>query len=230
MKLQGDLVLEITRNCNMSCEHCLRGEKENLNMPDETIIKTISQYESISTITFTGGEPSLVPAKIMKTIEVCKGLKVLIGGFYIATNTKMVTNEFIRAIMELYLYCDEKEMCCLDYSNDMYHEIDYHNIDLLKAFSFTNSKFIEDNYDYNYEVIPQGMAAINGLACKNYEPNKEIEYEEYEDEIAPDGYVYINVKGDILPDCDLSYDSQEYYKLGNIYDDSIVDVITRGKE
>ena len=34
------LVLEITRRCNMSCEHCMRGEAQNIDM-DLSIIDKI---------------------------------------------------------------------------------------------------------------------------------------------------------------------------------------------
>lgn len=53
-----NLVLEVTRRCNMCCAHCLRGEAQNMDMQKETIDKLLDQTDSISMVTFSGGEPS----------------------------------------------------------------------------------------------------------------------------------------------------------------------------
>lgn len=58
-----DLVLEITRRCNMKCVHCLRGDAEDLEMPFQILDNVMSRIREVMTLTFTGGEPSLnVPA------------------------------------------------------------------------------------------------------------------------------------------------------------------------
>ena len=54
-----ELILEVTRRCNMSCAHCLRGDAQALNMPREIIDKVLDSVESIGSVLFTGGEPSL---------------------------------------------------------------------------------------------------------------------------------------------------------------------------
>ena len=51
-----NLVLEVTRRCNMCCAHCLRGEAQNMDMQKETIDKLLDQTDSISMVTFSGGE------------------------------------------------------------------------------------------------------------------------------------------------------------------------------
>ena len=57
------LIIEVTRKCNLCCEHCLRGEAQNKVFNPEwldTFIKN-NNITHVSTITFTGGEPSLHP-------------------------------------------------------------------------------------------------------------------------------------------------------------------------
>lgn len=51
----GALVLEVTRRCNMHCEHCLRGDTQNLDMQKEIVDKLLEQTESIFCVTFSGG-------------------------------------------------------------------------------------------------------------------------------------------------------------------------------
>lgn len=53
-----NLVLEVGRKCNLRCEHCLRGEAEELTMPIETAKAILDGISAIGFITFTGGEPA----------------------------------------------------------------------------------------------------------------------------------------------------------------------------
>ena len=56
-----ELIIETTRKCNMACEHCLRGDVENVNIKSLYIRRLFSQIDNIDTLTITGGEPSLKP-------------------------------------------------------------------------------------------------------------------------------------------------------------------------
>ena len=40
-------IFEVTRRCNLSCEHCLRGDAQNLDMTKETVDKVLDHIESI---------------------------------------------------------------------------------------------------------------------------------------------------------------------------------------
>jgi len=54
-----NLVLEVTRKCNMNCAHCLRGNAEDKDISFDLIDILLDNIDSINMITFTGGEPSL---------------------------------------------------------------------------------------------------------------------------------------------------------------------------
>lgn len=53
------LQIEVTRRCNFSCEHCLRGDSTNQDLPFEAIDNLLDQTLSIGSVLFTGGEPLL---------------------------------------------------------------------------------------------------------------------------------------------------------------------------
>ena len=53
------LILEVTRRCNMCCDHCLRGDAQDLDMQKETVDALLEQVGSIGGVTFSGGEPLL---------------------------------------------------------------------------------------------------------------------------------------------------------------------------
>ena len=66
------LILAITSRCNLHCKYCYMDANRNgLDMADEIIDKAISisligEYPKKCHIQITGGEPTLVPAKIAR--------------------------------------------------------------------------------------------------------------------------------------------------------------------
>ena len=62
------LLLEVTRQCNMACRHCMRGDAENLSMSDTIIDRIFRDTRKIGHLCLTGGEPSLAPRVIMEIL------------------------------------------------------------------------------------------------------------------------------------------------------------------
>jgi organic radical activating enzyme len=213
----NECIIELTRKCNMACPHCLRGEAENLDMKLEYIENLFKRVNFISTLTLTGGEPSLKPEIINNLVRLAKKHKVDIGNFYIATNGKRVTNEFILAVMNLYLYCSDNEVSQLEVSTDKFHDVDEkikRNMEKLRVFKFTGVKHdIDEKY-----LINQGNASLNyggrELSISKYDYDTDTHINE--------GQIYLNCKGNILPSCDLSYENQDAKNLilGNVMDEN----------
>jgi len=218
-----NLTIELTRRCNLSCEHCLRGCPENMDIRDEYIDYLFNRVEEIGTLTLTGGEPSLVPDKIFKILEIAEKRNVRIDSFYMVTNARRTTDEFMRALLALYLYCYDKDECSLQISNDYFHyccntdEQEFmDNSEKLKAFRFTSDKFSDKDIDRPYKVIDQGYASLN---CPDKIDHSISSFEVEEDYISGDANVYLNCKGVILPDCNLSYETQDncsFLQLGKV--------------
>ena len=55
----NNLMIEVTRRCNLKCDHCLRGDAQNKDISTEYIDALLDQVTSIGSVTFTGGEPFL---------------------------------------------------------------------------------------------------------------------------------------------------------------------------
>lgn len=53
------LYLELTRECTMQCEHCLRGDREHKYMSIETLENLLKEVNNIETLLLSGGEPLL---------------------------------------------------------------------------------------------------------------------------------------------------------------------------
>lgn len=215
-----NLIIEITRRCNLTCEHCLRGDIQNKDIKKETIYKFLKDNEIsfISQVTFTGGEPTLNPQAIQDFIDICKELNIVVQNFYMALNGTQCPDSFLKVLFELYSFCNpdlEEGLTQIEISRtDWHYGQDEEAIKKLKAFSFVREK---EQLNYLY-VIAEGrgneLAELNGTidqARRIKVSPLEINDDRIEETL------YLNVKGDILTECDLSYKRQDKEKVGNVY-------------
>lgn len=224
----NELIFEITRQCNFSCDFCLRGEQENKEMEKETINNILSKIKSIKTITISGGEPTLVsPQLISYIVNRLKANNIPLTNFYMATNGSINPNHFFIQLQKLYeyiIYCDEKEggmgyeiynniiddsRFIVDISIGDYHN-KYHNkrvkrmINKWKMFSFVNLR-----QDRTKNIIAEGTGTFIGTRYLKYNQPFEFKEDENTNEYELD-MLYVNAYGDIYPNCDFSYDTQRH--------------------
>jgi len=53
----NSLIIELTRKCNLRCDHCCRGNAQKKSIEIKTIVKLFGFLSQISTLTISGGEP-----------------------------------------------------------------------------------------------------------------------------------------------------------------------------
>lgn len=210
----SNLIIEVTRRCNMCCPHCLRGDAQQLDLEMEHVRRLFDKVSDIGSLTLTGGEPSLVPHVIDGIIEEARKRDIYIGNFYLATNGKHVSDAFLCSLIKLWSYCTENEVSSVDLSNDGYHEYEESYYKRLSALRFVHKKQKEDYGLYDDSLINTGRASQNwnkdqGRRLTLYE----IEVDEEYQSISGDGYLYLNCHGNILGACDLSYEQQDDPRL-----------------
>lgn len=197
-------VIEVTRRCNMSCAHCLRGDAESIDISDEYLDKFFSKVSYISNLTLTGGEPSLVPDRIRSVIHHIKKHKVDVGTFYLVTNAKVVPDDFLLALVELYLVCSDSDAFAegsggIAWSDDPFHDdVPKMNIQKLRTLSFAHPRG-----DQSRSVIREGRGV-------SFSKGRSLSAErfEIEDDAVTEGTVYLNCEGNVIAGCDWSYASQ----------------------
>ena len=203
----SNLIVEVTRQCNLKCDHCLRGEAESKTVDLNHVETLFNQINSIDSITFTGGEPALYPDKINDIMAVAKQNNIEIGNFYIATNGTVSSDEFIKCLMNLYLYCSDNEVSAVDISNDTYHDIDAMNQhrERLQCLRFVRNKWDKDYFNYYYgnksSLIGEGFAENLDYVRTNTIDDIIIEDDTIEE-------LYLNCEGNLIKGCDWSYNSQ----------------------
>jgi organic radical activating enzyme len=218
-----DIIIETTRQCNLSCEHCLRGDAENMSIDRAYVESLFSQVDEISCLTLTGGEPALRPDKINMILDVAEQYGVDILNFFIATNGTIATLDFIMALIRLHHYCSDNEISMVLVSNDVFHDTDKirENIRQLQVLSFVDyrnpveTKADHSSYDYgNYQnILFQGRGEA---FCADMHPVEKTIADIME--CPEDAEFYLNCHGDIILGCDWSYENQDEHRLCHVSD------------
>lgn len=155
-----EVVLELSRKCNIRCEHCLRGKARNQVMSDEVIYETIHQAKEAGfyNLIVGGGEPSIATEQLHTMMDAMEELSYSPETFWLVTNRKVLSDEFLRFLDRLndWFEGEYAEFVTIAYSDDMFHvdDIDPNWTELLSANKderyFLKEEFpddLEDDYD-----------------------------------------------------------------------------------
>lgn len=96
----GKLEIELTRRCNMMCQHCLRGEPENKDIDLSSIDAVLDQTDMVGYLMYTGGEPLL---RLDAMEYVAKGFRkrgILLLKLHIVTNGSVYDQRFVDIIKQ----------------------------------------------------------------------------------------------------------------------------------
>lgn len=197
------LSIEITRRCNMSCAHCMRGDAQNTDINHQYIKNILKNFRSIQHFNITGGEPSLNTKAMRYILKQLKLYNIHVNDFYIVTNgsPSSISKEFIDICSELYEYQEEKDENChmLEMSDDKYHDNRYHQkvIAALKQYPFFG---LREQAKYIF-LFKEGRCTtgFSNPIHRIYLTSENYVY----------GDIYLNAEGKILSNGDLSYRRQQ---------------------
>lgn len=218
------LAIETTRKCNMTCEHCMRGDPQNKNLMPTAVDFLFERLDRVYDITPTGGEPTMNPDALIHIRKAITKHNVSVGGVYVVTNGLEVTDVFIKNFMDLLLATDmDEDSCGIAISQDMFHDnISYENRRKLSLFGC----FRPDDKKTDWTRVPPmaiGRAASENCPVETRAPYKSDPF--YSVEIDEDGNVTIDdttlaltVDGDLLAGCDYAYADTDAIKLCNVLD------------
>ena len=216
-----NLYLEITRDCTLECIHCYRGEKEDKYLSLDVIDKVFSGVEKIHKLLITGGEPFLALEQLKRIAYNIQKYDIKIDRITIVTNGTVLSKEIINLIS----YFSNVSYVELDISSDKFHEIELERLGILKR-KQKNVAILSELFSVD-ELIPtrypkvihklgrainltdEDLHYINNLGDVQTKYvlsfDEELEkmrakYRELSfDGSSVDGYLYIDVNGNIVP-------------------------------
>lgn len=127
------LEIEITRDCNLNCPHCMRYEpNEPMDayrgtvIAPEVIDALFDRYRHIELLLLTGGEPMLHPEMITYIVDKIIEKKVYVEQIQVITNGTIASKEAVTALNKAYKYITEN---CVDWEYPVHIGIstDYHD-------------------------------------------------------------------------------------------------------
>ena len=216
-----DLMIEVTRKCNLQCAHCLRGDAQNININPEILKPIFNKIDYISTLCITGGEPSLNIKGMKDILCLLKEYNVEIGNFYLVTNGLINQLELLHVVIDYIDYCTENEITGIAISHGTFHEtyIDEINSPLKYLKFFSDDK---EDPDYN-QIIGEGRG--KDFTDKKPICNEIFDVDYYDYTINIYDMFYINAIGQVLTSCDLSYNSQDKLSKYHVKDNLLFEKI-----
>lgn len=228
-----NLMIEVTRKCNLKCKHCLRGTAQCVSLQRKALSNIFQDVENIGTLQFTGGEPLLGLYQIREIVRYIKWFDINIGYAWLKTNGTIFSEAAIKYMNELYEISEEPELFAFEFSLDQYHTNNKNNIlyrysELEYQYPFIKAtENLKSKYNKIYRVIKEGRAK----RLRQYEV-AEFEKPSFNngwsnDDDYCDNMIYISANGNVISDCNLSFDSVDKYAFGNIYKEPLVNIIKR---
>lgn len=220
-----DLILEVTRKCNFTCEHCLRGDARNTELSRDIYARIIQNFGTLATeVMITGGEPLLHPM-VWKWLErTVKEGGLLASSFWACTNGSINP---LPALQSLHNIHNVGASCSMQVSTDDYHDEEPDKFYQSHIIGFNIMHADEDiEHPRRSSEKPLGSTICMGRAKNFIEYSRENYLKVYnpfsEDNIS----IYVSCEGKIYPSCDLSYDAMdlEDLVLWDLTKDPVVDL------
>lgn len=197
------LVLEVTRRCNMACEHCLRGDAQAVDMQKSIVDQVLRKIDSISEVTFTGGEPSLNIPIINYFMNQADKLGKLPHSFYLVTNGLENQLELATTMLKWYERMDEQELCAVAVSRDRFHA-PLRRPSIVEALTFCCPDKTHGAESSDRWVIRTGRALDNGIGTQTPD-SLEFSINEDNDTLYIDR-LYVSANGLCTGNCDAAYE------------------------
>ena len=222
------LTLELTRKCNLKCEHCLRGNAQNKSMSEQTMLQIFNHIDSVDTLSIGGGEPSLAIKELECLYNVLVQTNTQVQDIFLVTNGKKVSKPLIKSFAKLYSLLPYPEWSQFGISNDIYHVAE-------RGYHVTPASYVDELYDpknTDLHNLPESIfyTHLDGDRMKifargraknwgdNYDPYLDnIRLNSLSNPTVIDGEMYIAYDGTVVGDANMSYNDMRKYSRGNVH-------------
>ena len=113
--------IELTRRCNLSCAHCMKGDAQNNDIHFECIDALMRQVGLIYCLALFGGEITLCPDRFRYVLESAKRHNVRIKRLVVITNGVIKSKEFLEIYQAFSEYTEMPGLNEIIISKDIFH-------------------------------------------------------------------------------------------------------------
>ena len=221
--------IEVTRKCNMKCEHCLRGAAQRKTISEHHLYKFFRLVNDIGTLTITGGEPTLAMDSLNNIRHCSIYENCSINDFFMVTNGKAINlDKLAEWAYLMHETCHNNELSSVAFSFDNFHSNTFEWKQLQKRnsnyerlaeimemeYGITGNgcggsfihKHSTEKMDYN-NLLAQGRAEDFGSRENSIETFEIDNYGDDDVYVGGDGFLYLSANGYIVEGCNWSYHS-----------------------
>lgn len=134
-----ELHLQVTRNCTLECEHCLRGDRERVNMSPQVLDEVFKDVKRVGMLLLTGGEPLIAIQTLEHLVELLKTKQIRVNKITLITNGTVLSERVLRVLHDL----QDCSYLILKVSTNIFHNLE------------CQSKGLEEIRDRNLEILRQ---------------------------------------------------------------------------
>jgi len=233
-------VIEVTRKCNMKCEHCLRGAAQRKTISDQHIYKFLQLIDDIGSLTITGGEPTLAMDSLEQIRQCIIYGNCSVSDFYMVTNGKAINvDRLAEWAYNMKNCCSFDELSGVAFSFDMFHTqtLEWKQAEKQQR----NFERLQEKMEMEYGIYDEGCgefvrkhsdnswsydSLISEGRAKDFGSRNNTKYtfeiDEYDDTIHfSETELYLSSNGYIVAGCNWSYesiDNNEEIRIGHIDD------------
>lgn len=243
----------VTEQCNLNCDHCLRGECSSKKMSDEVIEATLSQFDYIQTVSLCGGEVTLALDVVEKIINYIIEHQIIVDEITYTLNGTIYSKKLLELMdySNSYLKCKgyKEEATSFAISWDSFHHAEVKRLDILDEYIENIKKYSESKYFYGLRRLENKLfreGRAENLSSNITVPLRPMDiymtyYTKYKNKLGFVKRVFdrengscligpiitVNVDG-IVTECDASLEHQRtLYNYGNVLYESIEDIVLR---
>lgn len=134
-KVIRSVAIELTRRCNQSCKHCLRGNAQDIDIEKDYIDLLFAEDIIIQNLILSGGEPTLCENLIVYVIDKIINEHKSILSIYMATNGLICSDKVLSSFSRYREYVAQnlkplyedfpipnRFLSFIELSNDQFHE------------------------------------------------------------------------------------------------------------
>lgn len=213
------LTIEITRKCNLSCKHCMRGDAQDLTISPEIIDIVLSQIAEIHDLLLTGGEPLLELDTVEYLLHAINRQGVNVDKLQIVTNGTILNER----VADIFLNFAEKNPHCevmFGISDDIFHD----KAQSKECFDFYSSRFSEKIPVAMHGELPllrscgrvQMVKEIDGIPVKGLSENSFRPHRICIEDNLVCCEISLLANGNIALDGDVSYEIADKVSFGNV--------------
>lgn len=243
-----NLTFEVTRKCNIRCEHCMRGDAQNIEITREIVNQVLdnNNIEAIDNLLFSGGEPTLNEDIIVYIIDKIIANNIDVKKITMVTNGQIFSARIARAFQKFNAYRNKRlvEVAKRAFADEPETMAEFIKNNYAKnaEISFSNDQFHEEMY----EVINEYKEKAPDLRYYLKGPMKEediyktgrstdgkeftytltpIRYYKKQDSYHTFDYLYVTALGFYEGEGMGSYEDMDRLNMGSVFEKSIEDLL-----